>query len=82
MVKMTGKTQADLDAEAATAEVEREVAEADATVHSKAATAMRLLLVLTKELWPLLPQASRDAIREAMSDEETAAIQAALEKLA
>ena len=81
MVKMTGKTSAMLDAEAAIDAEAAFVAEAEGVVRSKQATAMRLLLALTAAIWPSLTQAMKDSIRSALSAQDEASIRAALERL-
>jgi len=81
VVKLTGKTQADLDTIAASEAQEQEVNEAKENVQSKQAVAFRLLLWLIKYVWPKLDDTERDEIRAIIPDEMEADMRDALEKL-
>ena len=80
-VKAGGKTQSQLDTEAAEQEAEREQNEAIATIKDHQKTLARLTLAMTQILWPKLSSDERTQIRGALSTEEEQAIKAATARL-
>ena len=80
-VKAGGKTQSQLDTEAAEQEAEREQNEAIATIKDHQKTLARLTLAMTQILWPKLSSDERTQIRGALSTEEEQAIKAAIARL-
>ena len=81
VIKMTGKTQVDLDAETAAEAREQEIAEVEAKIRGKEVIAMRLLLVVTEQLWPTFTPEMRSNIRAVFSAQEQDEIREALDKL-
>jgi len=77
----TGKTQAEVDV--AAIEKEARIAEGQAreTLRLKYATMVRLTLKLVQILWPKLTPEEQQELRDVFSEEEEAAIRAALQKL-
>ena len=80
-VKAGGKTQSQLDTEAAEQEAEREQNEAIATIKDHQKTLAMLTLAMTQVLWPKLSSEERTQIRGALSTEEEQAIKAATARL-
>ena len=80
-VKAGGKTQSQLDTEAAEQEAEREQNEAIATIKDHQKTLARLTLAMTQILWPKLSSDERPQIRDALSPAEEQIIRNALTKL-
>jgi len=80
-VKAGGKTQSQLDTEAAEQEAEREQNEAIATLRGHVKTLAKLQLAMTQILWPKLSSDERTQIRDALSPAEEQIIRNALTKL-
>ena len=81
VIKLTGKTQSDLDAEAAAEEQERQVTEAWQKIRERQAVMSRLILWLMRYVWPRLTTEEKAEIRDIIPDEMEQDVRAALEKL-
>ena len=81
VIKLTGRTQADIDAEAAAEEQERQIAEAWQKLRERQAVMSRLVLWLMRYVWPRLTTEEKAEVRGIIPEDMEDDVRAALERL-
>jgi hypothetical protein len=81
MVKMTGKTQAQVDAANLIKQQEAEMEDAKSHILNKQPIAFKLILKMMEIMWPTLTQNQKTAFRVIIPDEMETEIRGYLDKL-